>query len=221
MSSARGRKRRRRPNKDQANRDSGFFDKFLVQLERRSVLLRLRAIAQPQKKIDRRYFRTSQLPNGPTTQIPHLDYAFSCIFLDVSISLQRQSNCAVYPGVREVRSRTGVRIAGSRRHYLDDRLWAREDFRGLPPSLPFARDEAAFLFDFTEPRHAGQNDTKSILWIGHFGIPLPPDTTKSLFTVYRARIGQLNGGNLVSAGCLPAAYNDLGSVLWNIKQMSP
>jgi len=36
------------------------------------------------------------------------------------------------------------------------------DFRGLPPNLPFARDDAAFRLDRTEPRHAGQNDTKSI-----------------------------------------------------------
>jgi hypothetical protein len=60
-------------------------------------------------------------------------------------------------------------------------LRAREDFRGLPPSLPFARDDAAFRFDFTEPRHAGQKDTKSILWIGHFGIPIPPDMAKNLY----------------------------------------
>ena len=40
-----------------------------------------------------------------------------------------------------------------------------EDFRGLPPSIPFLRDDAAFRFDLTEPRHAGQNETKSILWI--------------------------------------------------------
>ena len=43
-------------------------------------------------------------------------------------------------------------------------------FRGLPPSLPFARDDAAFRFDLTEPRHAGQNETRSIRWTGHFGI---------------------------------------------------
>ena len=39
------------------------------------------------------------------------------------------------------------------------------DLRGRPPSMPFRRDEAAFRFDLTEPRHAGQNETKSILWI--------------------------------------------------------
>src|SRR2546427_9084677 len=44
-------------------------------------------------------------------------------------------------------------------------------FRGLPPSLPLARDDAAFRFDLTEPRHAGQNETKSIRWTGHFGMP--------------------------------------------------
>jgi hypothetical protein len=40
-----------------------------------------------------------------------------------------------------------------------------EDLRGLPPSNPFLRDDAAFRLDLTEPRHAGQNETKSILWI--------------------------------------------------------
>ena len=34
------------------------------------------------------------------------------------------------------------------------------DFRGLPPSIPFARDDAAFRLDLTEPRHAGQNETR-------------------------------------------------------------
>jgi len=66
---------------------------------------------------------------------------------------------------------------------LDDRLRARDDFRGLPPSLPFARDEAAFLFDLTDPRHAGQKLTKSIRWIGHFGIQLPPDVPNSFFSL--------------------------------------
>jgi hypothetical protein len=42
---------------------------------------------------------------------------------------------------------------------------------GLPPNFPFSRDEAAFRFDRTEPRHAGQKQTRSIRWIGHFGIP--------------------------------------------------
>ena len=46
------------------------------------------------------------------------------------------------------------------------------DLRGLPPSLPFARDEAAFRLDFTAPRHAGQKHTRSMRWIGHFGIEL-------------------------------------------------
>ena len=36
--------------------------------------------------------------------------------------------------------------------------------------MPFARDDAAFRFDLTEPRHAGQNDTKSIRWIEHLAI---------------------------------------------------
>src|SRR5262245_60413806 len=39
------------------------------------------------------------------------------------------------------------------------------DFRGLPPSIPFLREDAAFRFDRTEPRHAGQKETRSILWI--------------------------------------------------------
>jgi len=36
--------------------------------------------------------------------------------------------------------------------------------------MPFLRDDAAFRLDLTEPRHAGQNETKSIRWTGHFGI---------------------------------------------------
>lgn len=40
-----------------------------------------------------------------------------------------------------------------------------DDLRGLPPSIPLRRDDAAFLADLTEPRHAGQNETRSILWI--------------------------------------------------------
>lgn len=36
---------------------------------------------------------------------------------------------------------------------------------GLPPSNPFLRDDSAFLFDLTEPRQAGQKETRSILWI--------------------------------------------------------
>ena len=43
-------------------------------------------------------------------------------------------------------------------------------FGGRPPSFPFSRDEAALRFDLTDPRQAGQNETKSIRWIGHFGI---------------------------------------------------
>ena len=34
--------------------------------------------------------------------------------------------------------------------------------RGRPPSLPFWRDDVAFRLDLTEPRHAGQNETRSI-----------------------------------------------------------
>src|SRR5207253_5149450 len=52
------------------------------------------------------------------------------------------------------------------------RLLRVRDLRGLPPSLPFARDEAAFRLDFTAPRHAGQKHTRSMRWIGHFGIEL-------------------------------------------------
>jgi hypothetical protein len=39
----------------------------------------------------------------------------------------------------------------------------RDVLRGRPPSIPFRRDDAAFRADLTEPRHAGQNETKSIL----------------------------------------------------------
>ena len=41
----------------------------------------------------------------------------------------------------------------------------RVDFRGLPPSIPLIRDDRAFRFDRTDPRHAGQKETRSILWI--------------------------------------------------------
>ena len=44
------------------------------------------------------------------------------------------------------------------------------DLRGLPPNLPLARDDAALRLERTDPRHAGQNETKSILWVGHFAI---------------------------------------------------
>jgi hypothetical protein len=37
------------------------------------------------------------------------------------------------------------------------------DLRGLPPSRPLSRDERALRFDRTEPRQAGQNETRSIL----------------------------------------------------------
>jgi hypothetical protein len=37
-----------------------------------------------------------------------------------------------------------------------------DGFRGLPPSFPFSRDDAAFRLDLTEPRHAGQKETRSI-----------------------------------------------------------
>src|SRR5688500_12149077 len=33
---------------------------------------------------------------------------------------------------------------------------------GLPPSFPLTRDDAALRFDLTEPRHAGQKETRSI-----------------------------------------------------------
>jgi hypothetical protein len=39
----------------------------------------------------------------------------------------------------------------------------RDVLRGRPPSIPFLRDDSAFRFDRTEPRHAGQNETRSIL----------------------------------------------------------
>jgi hypothetical protein len=37
--------------------------------------------------------------------------------------------------------------------------------RGLPPSMPFMREDRALRFDRTDPRHAGQKETRSILWI--------------------------------------------------------
>src|SRR4029077_20427010 len=54
-----------------------------------------------------------------------------------------------------------------------------DDLRGLPPNLPVSREDAAFRLDLTEPRHAGQNDTKSIRWVGHFGIAIPPKRGRS------------------------------------------
>jgi len=38
-------------------------------------------------------------------------------------------------------------------------------FRGLPPSMPFMREDRALRFERTDPRHAGQKETRSILWI--------------------------------------------------------
>jgi hypothetical protein len=46
----------------------------------------------------------------------------------------------------------------------DEVLLRFVDLRGLPPSIPFRLDDAAFLADLTDPRHAGQNETRSILW---------------------------------------------------------
>jgi hypothetical protein len=84
--------------------------------------------------------------------------------------------------------------------------------RGLPPNLPFARDDAAFRFDLTEPRHAGQNETRSIRWVGHFGIALPPKTWK--ISLHSNVLGSSNsmGSNLASARRPPAAYNGFGVV---------
>ncbi len=48
-------------------------------------------------------------------------------------------------------------------------LWRAVNL-GLPPSLPFSRDETAFRLLLTDPRHAGQNETKSIRCFGHLGI---------------------------------------------------
>ncbi len=59
--------------------------------------------------------------------------------------------------------RENQRVAAARR-VLDVAARRRvRDFGGLPPSIPFKRDEIAFRFDRTDPRHAGQNETKSIL----------------------------------------------------------
>ncbi len=57
----------------------------------------------------------------------------------------------------------GVRPRVAIDNYADARRRLRDrDLGGLPPSLPFSRDEAAFRFDLTEPRHAGQKETRSI-----------------------------------------------------------
>ena len=58
-------------------------------------------------------------------------------------------------------------------------------FGGRLPSFPFSRDEAALRFDLTDPRQAGQNETKSIRWIGHFGIFPSSD---NMIPYYRAGI---------------------------------
>ena len=69
-----------------------------------------------------------------------------------------------YRAARAVRTVRAVRVVPVVRR--------RDDlaFGGRPPSFPFSRDEAALRFDLTDPRQAGQNETKSIRWIGHFGI---------------------------------------------------
>jgi hypothetical protein len=36
------------------------------------------------------------------------------------------------------------------------------DLRGLPPNFPFSREEIAFRLERTEPRHAGQKETRSM-----------------------------------------------------------
>jgi hypothetical protein len=102
------------------------------------------------------------------------------------------------------------------------------DFGGLPPSLPFARDEAAFRFDLTEPRHAGQKHTRSIRWIGHFGIRLPPDV--EMISDYSLACSDKS--DQLAAICLPTAeaifpeqnlfHTAIMVVehLWKIQQMS-
>jgi hypothetical protein len=87
-----------------------------------------------------------------------------------------------------------------------------EDLRGLPPNLPFAREDAAFRLDLTEPRHAGQNDTKSIRWVGHFGIAIPPNVEDLFY--YSNVLGSFLQwvSNLASFGPAPAAYNGFGAI---------
>lgn len=58
--------------------------------------------------------------------------------------------------VRVVRAVRADRVVAARRV---------DALRGLPPSIPFRRDDCAFRLDRTEPRQAGQNETRSILWI--------------------------------------------------------
>jgi len=60
--------------------------------------------------------------------------------------------------------------------------------RGRPPSLPFSRDDAALRFDLTDPRQAGQKQTKSIRWTGHLGMLNPPHL---IIPFYRAGINDL------------------------------
>jgi hypothetical protein len=85
------------------------------------------------------------------------------------------------------------------------------DLRGLPPNLPFARDDAAFRFDLTEPRHAGQNDTKSIRCVGHFGIAIPPNVEDLPYTL-TCLDHSFNGlSNLVSVRLAQGAYNGFWS----------
>jgi len=69
----------------------------------------------------------------------------------------RAGRAAVRAVVRAVRVVRVVRVVADARRVLD--------LRGRPPSMPFRRDDAAFRLDRTEPRHAGQKDTRSILWI--------------------------------------------------------
>ena len=87
-----------------------------------------------------------------------------------------------------------------------------DDLRGLPPNLPFARDDAAFRFDLTEPRHAGQNDTKSIRWVGHFGIAIPPNVEDLLYTLTCLDHSFNRASNLASFGLAPGAYNEFGVI---------
>ena len=95
-----------------------------------------------------------------------------------------------------------------------------DDLRGLPPNLPFAREDAAFRLDLTEPRHAGQNDTKSIRWVGHFGIAIPPNVEDLLYTL-TCLDHSFNGiCNLASFGRKPEAYNRMWSNLWIFDQMN-
>src|SRR5262245_25613831 len=90
--------------------------------------------------------------------------------LDVGHEDRKHSVESLRPvlGLHEVAPRVyrvALRDRAARVDRPDIALCRRDAFRGLPPSIPFRRDEAAFRLDRTEPRQAGQKETRSILWI--------------------------------------------------------